>query len=134
MYKKIINNILAARRSGKREDLKIALQFLAQEMLDSLDENMGLRTYALFINDKSMLFPTNTKTSLENEPDKQIISTGLLDQTIEMMGIAEHEQLSKNIADSAFTLYSIISSNSGNINKAKNELRNALRKLLEAVE
>jgi len=134
MYTDIIKKLTSARKSGNDAEIKEALLFLATYLIDLTKDISSYQPLVAFSHDPDMIFESK-KTELSNSgPDIEIYSTGLLDQLLEMINVAEHTNISNAIADAISDLHTELSRGKKDTEEEKNALVGALEDLKKVVE
>ncbi len=100
----IWKKLYLAKISGERFEICDAINFLINTVSEGLKKDINYLTFYPFIEDERYIFCTQKNTLLNGVVDVTIISTGLLAQLFDSIGIVEYKSLSNDLSDAIFIL------------------------------
>lgn len=134
MYKHITENLISARGSHDIQKIKEALLFIIQSLENILEGQLSHETFSDFVHDPDMLFSINKDVFSESHPDTTIVTTGLIDQSLEMAGLTKHKKFADELKDSLLDLHSSLSRDLVDIENKKRKLSDVLEDIRLAIE
>ena len=134
MYKKLSQTLQVAKSDGSQIALKKALRLFVKYISESLDTPLDYHTFADFIYDADNIFKTDTSEFKKNQADIRIISAGLLDEVLDMIGITDHTQIAASVRDAIFDLHARLSQGDPNTAPFIDALKDSLKILQLAAE
>lgn len=127
IYKQISNNLLSARESHGVQKMREALTFTVSSFESILGSQLSHETFSDFIYDPDMLFETNNDVYSKSHPDIKITTTGLIDQSLEMVGLTNHKKIASDLKDAVYDLHNTLSLNLADIDSKKKKLLEVLK-------
>lgn len=127
IYKQINTALLSARESHDVQEMREALTSAVISLEGILGGQLSHETFSDFIHDLDMLFETNNDVYSKSQPDIKITTTGLIDQSLEIIGLTNHNKIANDLKDSIYDLHSALSRDLADID-------NKNKKLLEVLE
>jgi hypothetical protein len=135
MYKQIAKRLSLAKRTCKISAIKEALLYLVKEVGELVVDGMSVTTLSDFIYDPELLFSSDTEMYYDDRSDTRVITTGLIDQLLELASIVDHHQIASDLRDAIFELHGSISRGAkSDIGRRRQALRSALDAIRVRVE
>lgn len=110
LYTEIIKILKKAKNSRASQKAKESLILFSVQMTDFLNQKLSINMIMPFFLDEEQMFAENYFGMPNDFPDRQIITTGYLEQVLSISGIVESKEISKEfeslISDLHDTLYS----------------------------
>ncbi len=112
LYTEIIDILKKAKNSRASQKAKESLILFSGKMTDFLNQKLDIHMIMPFFLDEKYIFANNYFSMPNDFPDRQIITTGYLEQVLSIAGIVESKKISKEFESLILDLHDKLYSNS----------------------